>query len=281
MCPSTSYLFVVTRSPTMSSVSLGEHRSRLLAAPPDSIIFDDNVTNEGHIIEFTTERLRPDNDGQNFSFNGTNSIVIVIESPSHFLDTQNSWFEIELNVHAGDASATKGVDQPVLIEGPAACFRSMMTTVSGVVCEDIREFNMLHHTIEDYTIDQTYRNSQGVIENFGNRVSRTTYHSKALQYTTGYKAQAAGSDARGNAFLVPWMAPPHANGTVATAGQRIIFRPISGIMQNRKLLPLPVMGPIRLEFTLDNPLTCVQHNAGNNPNVVIKSFSYVAKMVEP
>jgi len=350
----------------MSTVGMGEFRSRLRAVPPSSVQYDNIPTSEGHILNYTLERIRPEGNLSNYSFEGNNSVVFIIESASHFLDCGRSYFKYRIILR--DNGPDKNVanltfpsnmsvmERTNLSEGPMAPFRQMYTTVAGTVVEDFRRINLCHSIIEDATVDLDYRNSIGIVENMGNLLRRQAFHyywpvtdattgasvtsvsrqevqvpeltyQKALTDpetawddntgdvlaafdTTQFFRVAAGW-AQGLAYTIP-----EANGVDATAknawaaangqlqfqpdeqyssnalnvmkwknhhGQVVQCNPISGLLQHRKHLPSPVMGPIRVEWVLENPNTCMyrKNQSGLDLYYEISDFEFIAHWVEP
>lgn len=314
----------------MSTTGLGEYRSRLRAVPPGKLNYDGIFTSEGHILSFTEERIRPEGNLSNYTFQGNNSIVTVIESASHLLDVAKSFWLYRVclrdngsNVNTANLPQDSGrsaMDRTQCSEGPAAFFRQMYLTVAGTVVEDFRRLNLCHSIVEDATIDSGYRHSMGMIENLGNLIRRQQWHytwakwehtgndplimpnETSFNYTSG-TTKTGGTV---NAFSLDYGAilrrgkkwsntttfadySTSDGGILSSAimhqnyqGQMVQFNPMSGILQHSKVLPCPIMGPIRTEFVLENPDTCmISSTANTNLWYEIKDFEFIAKWIEP
>lgn len=323
----------------MSTVGMGEFRSRLRAVPPAQVQYDNIPTSEGHILNYTLERIRPEGNISNYSFEGNNSIVFVIESASHLLDCGKSYFKYRVILrdngsNKSTANKTWGgkspQDRTYLSEGPMSIFRQMYTTVAGTVVEDFRRVNLCHSIVEDATVDQGYRETVGLIENMGNLLRRQSFYyqwntdsnnnkqikldeentikartaadqatqsqissvstgyfksSAVFSYGPGYKLQTENGVGKGT--IQP--SDEDLRGDVSSGmiyqknhGQVIQCNPISGLLQHRKALPVPVMGPIRVELVLENPNTCMISGATDaDLYYEVSDAEFIAKWVEP
>ena len=171
--------------------------------------------------------------------NGTKLIKISING-SDWLDP--STFRIMFDLYNTNANAANRL-RP--IGGPWSFFSRMRILAGGQILEDIDLYNRVHEMFNNFTAEGSRNNDY--TESFGNT------------WEDDQDPNALNGVANNGAAVSTLNLP----GVPGASYQTVLFKPLSGILNQRKYLPLRFM-PITIELSLvDDPLDPIISNFAN------------------
>lgn len=208
-----------------------------------------------HVVSRSTVRVIPQT-GTEYSSQGNRVVRIVLPSTG-FLDTQNSYFQFEFNNDSPSKEGVTGDAFPIggAHTGIASLLQRVRILVGGSVVEDVNTYNLVANMLQrcgraSYPVGQ-----EANLLTFAEGYSRGTETALYNKYRKSY--------------------------------YQFMHKPLNGVLNNLKYLPLAYIGEMTIELTLEDPQTLYHDTRTNatkpdNPtySYSIRNFSYQCDILQ-
>jgi hypothetical protein len=181
-------------------------------------------------------------------FNENAKIVIVVPPDVGFFQPSESYlqFRVKIDQPTGTGAIPTRLQLDAELGGQVLIKNIRILTGTGILIEEIQDYNVLTNLIYSFDTDQSLRNKRSITEG-------TTQHNPSTRITAKDVEQTPYASCNHN----PYFTTP-ANGVSVQQWAKLQVPLHTGIFRNRKIFPVVMTTGMRIEIMLEEAKKCIK-----------------------